>query len=71
MRHPLAMAFRIGQRLLGQRLMNTTGDIEAMMEIAERVSAGPNKFERTIIILNTWKPIIEAAEEMRPLQARC
>ncbi len=59
-RHPVAMACRIGIRMLGQRLCEIyEGDVDKVMDMAERAADGPNKLERMVVIVNQWKPLLD------------
>ena len=58
-RHPVAMSCRIGLRLLGRRLVERVGNIDRIMDIAERAAEGPNKADRLVVIADTWKTVLE------------
>ncbi len=59
-RHPVAMACRIGIRMLGARLCEIfDGDVDKVMDVAARVAEGPNKLERMVVVAYQWKPLLD------------
>ena len=59
---PVAISCRIGLRLLGRRLVERVGNIDTIMEIAERAAEGPNKADRLVVIADAWKTVLEPFE---------
>lgn len=57
---PVGVAYRIAMRILGERLIEIfEGDINAVMDVAERAANGPNQLQRMAILLRWWSPLVE------------